>query len=259
MMLAGNIGDVLGMTEKHTDDSGHTSIRWKDEDLYYFQAVALTNGGWKTLGELPQDVPSTNSKERLYWGCPADCYREKVTTEFQFESVGGEARITDRLSAERSSIRGHEVETGRQLSREDSGVAYATTDRVVFVGDRSSWSLAIPALIGIKEYADGLRLMTQEEDSEPFLTVSDTNCLALLIASIRRSMKEQSGNTEPLGYEGIPDFPADDPELEKLLERMKAEQGMTDEQARNARMMSLLGDDWKPHYRDLLNQNDSVS
>ncbi len=250
-ILAGRIGDALGMTETLED----SRIRWKDEGLSALQQVFLIKGGWGALGPIPDGVAPVGPDEGLHWGCPAACYREKVVTEIQLESIGGEAQVSERLSVEQATIRGHEVEVGREWALEDSGIVYATNLRVLFIGSRNSWSIGLDELIGLKVFSDGVRLLTHASDAEPLVVAEDRNHQLILVASIEQALKVHSGTGRRLGsLEGIPDFSEADPETEALLSRAASEHDWPDSEIRKWRMMDALGSDLREELRQRIGE-----
>jgi hypothetical protein len=84
--------------------------------------------------------------------------KEVVDREMRGGSSGVSVRIAKGVSYRVGQVRAHSVVVGTHLEAQDSGHLVVTDRRAVFMGTKKTLEFRRDRLVGLGQYADGLRL-----------------------------------------------------------------------------------------------------
>jgi hypothetical protein len=129
--------------------------------------------------------------EQCYWQEPAQLMELRTHTHFEGGSLGVSVRIARGLYLRPGAFRGAPVSsTGMEV--DDSGTAYVTNNRIVFIGERGAKTVTLKQLAGLEPFSDGARITPSNK--KPLALITGNFRLGIVIDRITRGAL---GGTQP--------------------------------------------------------------
>lgn len=209
---------------------------WGDPHLLWRMRIGRSKAGLPFSVPMPDEIAAQRD-EMLHWRAQVVRLQEQIDREIEFDQSGASVDLTDRVSLQRGTMRGREVEVGRRLVSHGEGQLYITSQRIVFSGTRSSESIDGTQLLGVQVFNDGIQFRTKGADEDPMFKIPDPNQAAMVGAATEFMVRSVQGNPILPDESQIPDFPKLDAETERLI----AAAGLTEIQTRQARLVGITG------------------
>jgi hypothetical protein len=151
-------------------------------DLFARFVVARANAG-HLPGPLPPGDYALLAKpgEVVYMETPAQLLKEVTKREYKAGYQGASFRIAKGVRYHTGGARGHSVVVGTELQTADTGILSVSSDRAVFLGDRSTIDMPYTKFAGLHVYTDGLRFNLSNRKTAPLLRVPNGEVVAAVI------------------------------------------------------------------------------
>ncbi|WP_208109587.1 DUF2510 domain-containing protein [Microbacterium sp. BK668] len=163
----------------------YADILTRDFELYEELVIARINDG--RLPTLADPPLITKRGEVAYLAQPVALMKEVAVREMRGGSRGVSVRIAKGVSYRVGQSRARSVVVGTQLQVQDTGDLVLTNERAVFVGNRRTLEFRYDRLIGMEEFADGLRLNVSNRQLASLFRFSRPASASIAAALIARS------------------------------------------------------------------------
>lgn len=174
------LGDVLGTPMQ--------GLATNNFALFEELAIAEINDGrFPVLADPPIMV---RKGEKVYASFNADLMKEVVIREFRGGSSGISVPLGGGVRYRVGGMRGRSVVVGSELVAQDSGLLVVTSTRSVFVGQKKTLEFRNDKLVGLEQFADGLRLNVSNRQTASLFTFPPGQSPSIAAALISASSSQ---------------------------------------------------------------------
>jgi hypothetical protein len=164
---------------------GVTDIQAQYPSLLTRLIVARVNDG--RLPVMPSPRLLTKAGEQVHAETEAQLLKEVAVREYRGGSQGVSLRIMKGVRYHVGASRGRMVQVGTQIVVEDQGYISVSSQRVVFVGQKTTLDVPLNRLVGLEMFSDGIRLNISNRKSAPLFRIPRVDVVgACLNAAVQR-------------------------------------------------------------------------
>jgi hypothetical protein len=176
--------DVLSAAEEEEFLSisplfGISNLQSQFPDIMSRMLVAKCNDGRLSAIEDPILLPKRN--ETVHLETNASLMKERVVREYRGGSSGVSFRVMKGVSYRVGASRGKMVQTGTEIVVEDSGTLSVTSQRAVFMGEKSTVEIPYAKLAGLNLFSDGIRFNISNRKTAPLLKLESPGAVAAVM------------------------------------------------------------------------------
>jgi hypothetical protein len=129
----------------------------------------------------------TQPGETAYATFTVALMKEVVDREMRGGSAGVSVRIAKGVTYRAGQVRAHSVVVGTHLEAQDSGHLVVTDRRAVFMGTKKTLEFRRDRLVGLSQYADGLRLSVSNRQTASLFRFARGSSPAIAAALLSRT------------------------------------------------------------------------
>ncbi|MBI4282408.1 MAG: hypothetical protein HY672_02845 [Chloroflexi bacterium] len=148
-------------------------------DLLFRLVVARANDG--RLPTLPDSKILLKKGEIAHISMQASLMKEVVKTEYHGGYAGVSFRIAKGVRFHTGGFRGKSVVVGTEIRPEDLGVITATSQRVVFTGQRRTVEIPYTKLINLEVFSDGMRFSSSNRKNTVLFKLESGEAMAAVV------------------------------------------------------------------------------
>jgi hypothetical protein len=171
------LASALGI---HPGDLAHRNFALWEEVV-----VARINDGRPLHDERAPLM--TQPGETAYATFPVALMKEVVDRELRGGSSGVSIRIAKGVRYRVGQVRAHSVVVGTHLEAQDSGHLVVTDRRAVFMGTKKTLEFRRDKLVGLAQYADGLRLNVSNRQAASLFRFAEGSSPTIAAALLSRT------------------------------------------------------------------------
>jgi hypothetical protein len=184
--------DILNEEEEAQFLSVASSLGVEQEDLqteYKYElnrlVVARVNDG--RLPEITEPHVLLKAGEVVHLETQAALMKEVAIREYRGGYQGMSFRIAKGVRYHVGGTRGKNVVVGTQLQVADAGVLAVTSNRVVFMGGKSTMEMPYAKLVNLNVFSDGIQFHVSNRKSAPLFKLESGDVIAAIVnAAVQR-------------------------------------------------------------------------
>ncbi|APV43741.1 zinc-ribbon domain-containing protein [Dehalogenimonas formicexedens] len=154
-------------------------LEWNYKDIFVKLFIARINDGRLPIINASNIVLKKN--EIAHMAQRASLLKQVNITEYQGGYSGVSFRVMKGVRFSTGGVRGRRVVVGTKMQEDDSGSIVATSQRIVFLGDRKTIEVPYSKLISLEIFEDGIRVHASNRQSAPLFTLENGNTFAAVV------------------------------------------------------------------------------
>jgi hypothetical protein len=147
------------------------AIRSRHRSTFEDIVIASLNAGRLPKLDAQDAHLMAKAGEVVHGEWPAQLMKEVAVREYRGASSGVSIPLGAGVRFRTSSVRGRSVVVGHELVAEDAGFLAVTSIRSVFVGSKKTVEFRHDKLVGLQQFADGLRLNVSNRQRASLLKI----------------------------------------------------------------------------------------
>lgn len=158
----------------------HANVSFLSDELEKFKNFWKIENG--ELEPMPSPV-ALQKNETLYYSARIKWYEERSrTTYVSYSGLTYRFRITKGLSLRVGGI-APSRQTEQYMKLIDSGTAYFTNKRIIFVGEHANKTISLSKILDITPFSNGIEI-GKDTGKKPFFRCSDPELMGIFIARL---------------------------------------------------------------------------